>query len=302
MSCVKKSVILAAVLLAMHGVHSQSRAVDYYGVFSPDADRNMLKMTEDLFFTQLSELDLSLNDRRTGGLTRYESPEKIDYTDSDPNAMSFYVEIRRAGDALSKWNCTIYIKDNDTKSTASVKKEYDSYYKILMESKASLKGIFTDLVESTGRKKTGSEQRVQRPPENTSSAGQKSDIQVSAENLSGTWSGEEHIDKTIIMKGGRGFIILKNGASMNVGVNISTETDGSQTVRVRQTSHSNASYFPELSRAAALEAATTAEPIEYSLRLTEENVLEGLKHTLLPSDGSTGAKNGTIHVKWIKSN
>ncbi|MBQ5471718.1 MAG: hypothetical protein IIT58_06915, partial [Treponema sp.] len=41
------------------------KKIDFYGVLSPDADKNMIKMTEDLFYTQLSELSIELKDSRS---------------------------------------------------------------------------------------------------------------------------------------------------------------------------------------------------------------------------------------------
>ncbi len=287
----KKAFFLTVILACVQGSFSQGTEVDYYGVFSPDADKNMLKMTEDLFYTQLTEMDLMLNDRRLLGSDSHASPDGIDFSMKSPKAVSFYVEIKRKGDALSKWNCTLFLKDNTSEKISSFKKEYDSYYKILMDSKSSIKGIFTDLSS------------YEKPHDIASKKIEKSALpSVSTENISGTWSGEESIDKIIILKGGRGFIILKNGASMNVAIGIFSENDGSKTVTVRQTSHSNASYYPELPRSMAVEAAVSALPIEYRLRLTEENVMEGTKSTLVQKNEESFPTQGTVRVVWHKAN
>ena len=287
----KKTFFLAAILAFIQGAFSQGTEVDYYGVFSPDADKNMLKMTEDLFFTQLTEMDLMLNDKRNLGSDSQSSPSGIDFSTKSPKAVSFYVEIKREGDALSKWNCTLFLKDNTNEKLSSFKKEYDSYYKILMESKSSIKGIFTD-ISSCEKAQDVASQKIE-----------KTELpSVSTENISGTWSGEESIDKIIILKGGRGFIILKNGASMNVAIGILSESDGSKTVTVKQTSHSNASYYPELPRSVAVEAAVSALPIEYKLRLTEENVMEGTKSTLVQKNEESFPTQGTVRVVWHKAN
>ena len=264
----------------------------------------MLKMTEDLFYTQLSEMNLSISDKRESGLNINKTPDQIDFTNSDSEAMSFFVEIKRKGDALSKWNCTIFIKNNSTENLSSFQKEYDSYYKILMESKNSLKGIFTDLLKNSEKaiaSNTENQNKNDKTPEKQTEKPktQNTSLPVSTENISGTWQGEEFIDKIIILKGGRGFIILKNGASMNVGVSIA-DNDGEQFIKIKQTSNSNASYYPEIPRKAALEAAPSASPIEWNLKLTSDNILEGTKTTLIQNQ--TNIVPGKLDVIWHRTN
>ena len=41
--------------------------------------------------------------------------------------------------------------------------------------------------------------------------------EATLETLAGTWTGEALVDKVIILRGGNGFVIFKNGASMNYG-------------------------------------------------------------------------------------
>ena len=102
-----------------------------------------------------------------------------------------------------------------------------------------------------------------------------SENSVSIESLSGTWTGEEFIDKIVILRGGRGFVIYQNGASMNISLKIENGN-----LIATQISKSNASYFPEISREKALELAPTAEPIEWKLNIKNSSELEGTKYTL----------------------
>lgn len=305
----KKIIFITFTLFFLNYFYAETKTVDYYGVFSPDADKNMLKMTEDLFFTQLSEMDFTLNDKRSFGANTYSNPEEIDYSSATKNSLSFFVEIKREGDALSKWLCVISIKDNDSSSISNFKKEYDSYYKILMDSKTSVKKIFANLDDNQNMQTE--QNRENQNNENTSQksasvalnkTSEKETIPVSQDSLIGIWAGENFIDKIIIMKGGRGFIILKNGASMSVQVNIQTDDDGEKYVYIKQISHSNASYFPELPRETALEAAMSASPIEYKLKLTDKNVLEGTKTTLVLENENGKTVQGNINVTWHKTN
>ncbi|MCR5400447.1 MAG: hypothetical protein K6E78_02500 [Treponema sp.] len=313
--------------------------IDYYGVFSSDADKNMVKMTDDLFFTQLSEMNLSIHDRRLITGNSGHSLTDIDFSEAEEKAMSFYVEIKRKGDALSKWTCTIFLKNNSTQNIASFNREYDSYYKILMDSKTSLKGIFQDLMKSSEALASNNQEEKDKisdsknisysseeeiAKKNASLSGQKeenpsnsssqqikeknltpaSQFQSSGitENISGTWQGEEFIDKIVILKGGRGFIILKNGASMNVSINQAVNEEGQTLFLVKQTSHSNASYFPEIPRAKALEEAVKASPIVYTLVLKNDCTLEGIKSTLIESPSGNEIISGNISVAWKKTN
>ena len=46
-----------------------------------------------------------------------------------------------------KWECSINLRNIETKKTKSISKEYDSYYKILMDSKTNLKASIKSLFD-----------------------------------------------------------------------------------------------------------------------------------------------------------
>ena len=54
---------LLAILLVTAEAQPPER-IDFYGVISPDADKNMIKMTEDLYYTQLKDFSPFVNDFR----------------------------------------------------------------------------------------------------------------------------------------------------------------------------------------------------------------------------------------------
>ena len=101
------------------------------------------------------------------------------------------------------------------------------------------------------------------------------------------------------MRGGRGFVIFNNGASMNITVELSGKEGGKKVV-ITQKGNSNASFYPDLKRTAALSAAVSARPIKWTLTLTDNNTLKGTKETLLP-DGDN-YKEGSISVIWNRLN
>ena len=119
---------------------------------------------------------------------------------------------------------------------------------------------------------------------------------LSLENISGTWTGEPNINKIVLLRGGRGFVIYKNGATMNINVQIENNT-----LHCIQTGKSNASFFPELPREIALVVALNAEPIKWIMTLTDGNTLSGTKESLQTAgnDASTVEK-AIIPVTWTK--
>ena len=118
--------------------------------------------------------------------------------------------------------------------------------------------------------------------------------QISTEFLSGTWYGENNIDKIVIMRGGRGFVIFNNGASMNISVELSNASK--KTIKIKQNGRSNASFYPDLPRQVALKVAVNANPIEWNFELLDDNTLKGKKSTLISANED--AIPGIIDVTW----
>ena len=285
----KKSIIISILLILFKaGLTAQNYSIDYYGIVSTEIDANMSKMTSDLYYTQLSEINnFSVSDKRTTP-SLSDRPDAAEFTD---DKLAFFTLISK--DTKSdKWITTYYVVDKTKNEEHSKKKIYDSFYKILMEPKDVLKDTIKQLIENdvaaTSITATVHDQ----------SAGTGSSIS-STEELSGTWGGEENISKIVIMRGGRGFVIFNNGASMNITVELSGP-EGSRHVLITQKGNANASFYPELKRAAALSAAVSANPIKWTLNLTDGNTLKGTKDTLLPDGDSY--KEGSINVTWTRIN
>lgn len=286
---VSKKSILSAILLIFTAVLSaQSYNIDYYGIVSTEIDANMSKMTSDLYFTQLSEINnFSVSDKRTTP----NLSERPDASEFAEGKLSFFTLITKDTNA-DKWITTYYVVDKTKNEEHSKRKIYDSFYKLLMEPKDVLKDTIKQLIENDNVA-TGISTSIQE------SSTPKSAKIASTEELSGTWSGEDSINKIVIMRGGRGFVIFNNGASMNITVELSG-SESNRTVTVIQKGNSNASFYPDLKRTAALSAAVSAAPIKWTLTLTDTNTLKGIKNTLLP-DGDD-YKEGTIPVVWTKLN
>jgi hypothetical protein len=268
--------------------------VDFCGVVSADADSNMVKMTEALYYAQLGEIPgLTVIDKRSGGFVqKYLSEGRPDFS-ADASPLVFYAVIQKSSQDTGRWICTLNIADSGNGDIHSYTKEYDSYYKILMESKASLQAVFEQLL--TPQHTTVQPEDTGNVFSQTVSGAETAETPVSTDILAGTWSGENYIDKIVILRGGRGFIIFKNGATMNISVTVNREA---KKVVVTQSGKANASFFPDLPRKTALEAATTALPIQWNLSLENNNTLTGTKSTLVPAGDN--AETGTVPVTWTR--
>lgn len=285
----KKSFIISALLFfSIMSISAQSYSIDYYGIVSTEIDANMSKMTSDLYYTQLSEINnFSVADKRSAPSLN-ERPDASIFSD---DRLSFFTYITK-DNASDKWITTYYVVDKSRNEEHSKKKIYDSFYKILMEPKDVLKNTIKQLIEND-ISSTSIASSTQKPSETRGSS------LASTEELSGTWGGEDNINKIVIMRGGRGFVIFNNGASMNITVELSG-SDGNKQVVITQKANSNASFFPELNRTVALSAAVSAKPIKWTLALTDTNTLKGTKNTLLPDGDSY--KEGSINVTWTRLN
>ncbi len=286
----KKSVLISIILFIFSaGLSAQSYFIDYYGIVSTEIDENMSKMTSDLYYTQLTEINnFTITDKRTSPNLK----NRPDISAFSENALSFFTLITKDSDS-DKWITTYYVIDKANNEEHSKQKKFDSFYKILMEPKDVLRQTIKQLIENDTSAKTLTSQTSSEAPDLT-----PTDIS-STEELSGTWTGEDNIRKIVIMRGGRGFVIFKNGATMNIIVELSGDESNKQ-VLITQKGHSNASFYPELQRSAALTAAVSAEPIKWTLTLINGNTLKGIKETLLPEGNSY--KQGTVSVIWTRLN
>ena len=277
------TILFFSTSLCMFG--QQNASVAFFGIYSPDADKNMLSMTEDLYFKQLSDMDLSIKDNRSDSFSEnYDSKKESLFSECE-ETFAFFIIIKK--NTSEKWECSINLRNIETKKTKSISKEYDSYYKILMDSKTNLKASIKSLFDETEENQTIVKKSV-------------STKSVTTESIAGTWTGEDAIAKIVIMRGGRGFVVFKNGATMNISVSITAVENNSNTINVKQNGSNNASFFTDLNRKLALESAVTAKPIEWNLLLQNDGTLKGEKSTLIEKNGT--AENALIPVIWTKNN
>lgn len=275
----KKNPALKIIILFLAILAFPVETVDFFATVSSSKDSNMIKMTTDLFFAQFQAVDgYTVNDRRN---------ENYD-PGAETRNISFYAEIQE--DADSGWLCTLNAIKSDGKQNVSSTKKYDTYYKILLDAKPSLENLLRNLSgniqppsqpELQGSEKEGAQDS---PPQENS-----------IEAIAGTWTGEPLIEKILILRGGRGFVIFKNGASMNVSITLQGNS-----IKIKQNGNPNASFFPEIPRQEALKNASTAAPVEWNMKL-HGNTLSGKKTTLVENkDAPGGISQGEIEVSWTK--
>ena len=252
--------------------------IGFFMAVSDSSDTATINLTQDLYFQKLSLLpNVVVSDLRE---TKFTSANLSEYPDLD---FVFYPEIQENG---TGWKCIFHAKKISSNQNYVSEKTYDSYYMILMDAKNEVTK-FIEKLNSPVNESSFAEN-------STSNNSSPSDSSISIESLSGTWTGEEFIDKIVILRGGRGFVIYQNGASMNISIKIEDES-----LIATQISKSNASYFPEISRDKALELAPTAQPIEWKLKIKNSSELEGTKYTLTENDKNS-PEFSFIPVKWKK--
>ncbi|WP_428768511.1 hypothetical protein V1L52_07785 [Treponema sp. HNW] len=246
-------------------------------------DPAAIKMTQDLLFSQLSALGLfNIRDKRG---TEYSAALVKEHS---PNDFLFYAEIHEKN---GEWLSKMHLVEAASGKESVQENTYEGYYKILMEAKNSLTSLIKQF--NTGNT-TGSP--APHPKDRASADSSNESGTAGAGNISGTWFGENHIDKIVLLRGGRGFVIFKNGASMNISVSINGNT-----LTAIQQSKPDASFFPEIPRETALIKAPEAEPIRWELTIKNGSLMQGIKSSLVAEYDASGVlsiKQGSIPVEW----
>lgn len=269
-------------------INATQITVDYYGVLTTSDNTNILKMAQDIFYTQLCSIDnITTNDKRLDTSKTLASVPNTDNIQTEN--IIFYAEITEEKTSeTSKWLCKLNAYIPKTKKTISQTEEFDSYYKILVNAKDYIDKFLIPIKYTT------------TIPSNYPT--QESKL-LSIESLAGTWDGEPFTDKIIILRGGRGFIIFKNGSTMNISVSMDkNESTGISTINITQVGKSNASFYPALPREKALEYAANAKPIKWKFTTISNQQLIGTKETLVKSESNQSIAEGIEKSIWTKKN
>lgn len=282
--------LLFLILTPLSALQAEDLLIDYYGVVSASADANMLKMAQDVFYTQLKSIDGVIVDDKRPDISKASSTLPVF---AQTNArVYFYAEVYDEKNTLGQtiWNCRFNAVTSQDGITHTAAENYESYYKILVGAKTAIEKVLSDLKSP--------------PPEfeNADKANIEADFEtgVDIESLAGTWGGEPYADKIIILRGGRGFVIFKNGATMNIKITVKKASIAGKntSLEISQVGKSNASFFPELPREQALACAARAAPITWNFALTSQDTLEGIKNTVIQTND--GTEQTAITSSWTR--
>ena len=201
----KKKFLVIFAILFIHTILSAEGIIEFYSTQSESADVEMIGMTTDLYYSQLQNTNgysvIDKRDREYNAITKTKG------------GINFYAQIEQASEDEGLWTCTLHAIDGKTNKESYIVKNYESYYKILLDAKASINTLLAKLSDSS----------LDSAPES---------------DLYGTWDAENSVNKIVIMQNRKGFVIYDNGTSMNVSVSV----EGSN-ITVRQIEKSdNASY------------------------------------------------------------
>lgn len=265
--------------------------VEYYGVVSNSTETNMTKMAQDIFFTQLKSISyISVEDKRPDLM--HVSKEIPDFDSTQSSNIVFYAEINEEQNENQKvWNCSFNAMKNEDKIIHTKTEVYDSYYKILSNAKSIIEDVISDFRD---KKEQAKNENIYEKPKTYSG-------NIDVESLAGTWYGEPYTDKIMILRGGRGFIIFKNGATMNIKISIkkSDSSGNIKEIEINQIGKSNASFYPELPRQTALNIAASATPISWTFKI-DSGIMRGTKKTNAPT-GANGVKEVLLETTWSKN-
>lgn len=275
--CCRRLLLGSAVFLLLTVLTAVPENAVFFGVPAEAASEQVL-MAQDLFYNRLSAVDsLTLEDRRSVSYAEAAAAGEL-----PASGVIFYLSIENTN---GKWVFSFTGELPAEGKKAEYAKTYDSFYKILTEAGSSIQAVMTNLFAS------GAEAEEEPKAEGAPLA-------LSIERLAGTWSGEDLIDKIVILRSGRGFAIYENGATMNLTVAVSGST-----VTFTQSGRPNASFYPDLPRQIALVSAQNAPPISWAMQLVGENTMKGIKTTLVPvvSNGEVvSAEQSQVDVSWSR--
>ncbi|HBG37369.1 MAG TPA: hypothetical protein DDW88_09930 [Treponema sp.] len=276
----KSLVITITIFLLLPCVFSQTRTKEL-GFFAPiynTKDEGTAKLIVDLYYNHLLSFDsFRVQDFRSTVFSQDTALNNYGIQ------VAFFIDI---SDSDNNW--TIAFNTFFDNKTHTEEKIYDSYYQVLLSAKNDL-FVFLDRLEKT-------EENTAREKSDDVSA---TTVSINLDSIAGTWFTDASIDKIIILRGGRGFVIYKNGASMNISV----EIRGNQIIAL-QTSKTNASFFPELPRDLALKVATEElQPIKWIMTAKNENEMVGEKNhyeAVYENEKATSVKTVSSPSRWTR--
>lgn len=265
----KKNIALILLCLFSVAAFSQnSMVVEFYGTKSNVSDAAKITQIQDLFFLYLSDFEgVSILDYRN---------EFFFAEENNSDNFVFFAELQQAAQV---WICTFRVFKPNSAVQISSTKTYTNYSKFLLGIRSSLSALFASV---QGGPTVAEAEKV-----------------TSASELAGNWTGEDDLEKIVILRGGeRGIVFFKGGGSMSVSVRMENSK-----VIVTQSVRPNAMFYPSLPREIALAVGLTADPMVWTFSEVGFMKMRGMKNTMAPvyQDGiAVSAEPTTQEIQWTK--
>lgn len=264
----------------------ESPVVAAYTLSGDDVGEHIVATVNDLVFSFIRELrTYQIRDMRRETLPRdLGVPDGINYI--------FYGSIQGQSDGIK---LELILKGGPFQITRIISRVFENTNRILLESRMLVRDLFDLTV-----------QLPEPPPVQTNLAISPEQVTppsnkvANLDSLAGTWTGERGVEKILILRGGRGVVVLSSGISLSVELGIS----GNELV-VKQKSGVTSRQFLDLNDAVAKEAALLAPPLEWVFAISYDNaVLSGIKKNVsVKNDGITVLSISPLieNVEWKRN-
>jgi hypothetical protein len=268
-------------------------SVAAFSLEASDTPEIVARTVNDLVFSFVRELrDYHILDMRTEPLpANMNVPDGTDYI--------FYGYLVNQSDGIK---LELVLRGGPFAITRKISRIYDNTNRILLESRMLVRVLFDQTValpdpaENTASPITGS--TVESVAPETASDAPLQPVS-SVDSLAGSWRGEEGVEKVMILRGGRGILVLSSGASLSLDLQIS----GSDLL-VRQKGAATPRQFIDLPDPVARQAADIAPPLEWRFMITaDQKTLSGTKKTVvIKNDGKNilTMEPQTVTVIWTR--
>lgn len=275
-------------LLIMHSVvFSQTiPAVASYSLTPDQVPDHIAIGVNDLVFSFIREL------RTYRVLDMRKEPLPNDIGVPDGSDYIFYGTIVGRSDGIK---LELVLKGGPQMITRIISRVYDNSSKILLESRMLVRDLF-DLSISLPDPEFPLQETVKDEPVESETY---SAIE-SLDTLAGTWIGEPGIEKIMILRGGRGVVVLSSGISLSVELSVNGND-----LYVKQKSALHMRQFLDLPDTVARKAVNVAPPLEWIMKLTsDQKKLSGIKKTVsIVNDGTDilSVKPDFLSVVWQRN-
>lgn len=264
-----------------------------FSLVASDTPETVSRTVNDLVFSFVRELrDYRILDMRSEQLpANMAAPDGTDYI------FYGYLVNQTGGIQLE-----LVLRGGPFAITRKISRVYDNSNRILLESRMLVRDLFDqsvtlpDPVENSASPLVGSSGESLSP-------GNSHDLPLqrvsSIDSLAGSWRGEEGVEKVMILRGGRGIIVLSSGISLSLDLQMSG-TD----LLIRQKGSVTPRQFIDLPDPVARQAADIAPPLEWRFMITADQTrLSGTKKTVtVKNDGKNilTMEPLTVAVIWTR--